>query len=158
MSVCGNGRRYLKKTYCSDLLSLNHITYGHSWRQIYVHEIFKLRGGDWVLFSSSFGRLFIVLVEFLSQRAKGPLKICLFYGYCMQTRDKVQLKEPHFHFRMCLSSSTTARCILFSDSRPSASVISLYLLWICGHFERQIKETRSLSCRQTNPDFKKLKT
>lgn len=86
MSVCGNGKRVLED--CSDLLSPIHITYETRIKTKYMYMRFsKLYVVVCLATALLFENLFIL---YLSQRAKGPLNICLFSDNCMQTWDNVK--------------------------------------------------------------------
>lgn len=92
MSVCGNGRRPLEDKhtvviYCRlfILLIKTHI------KKIYVREIFKLCGG----------KCPSTALLIYSQRANGPLEICLFYGNCLRTWDKLTPTPVLYSLRCC---------------------------------------------------------
>lgn len=65
----------------------------HTLRQnICKHEIFRACGGRRLSAHPPHSLCLYVIystVAYFSQRAKGPLNICLFYGCCVQTWDKL---------------------------------------------------------------------
>lgn len=133
-----NGRRVLEENIVI-ALSLIHIAYRTHKRQS-VHEIFRLCGGQCL----SFGLKLIYSVIYLYQRAKGPLEICLFYGYYVQTWDKMSSKcttltfalfdLSALDFQVGWDTSTLGRTPLLSlDVTTTAS--------LCGHFTHLILHT-----------------